>query len=141
MASTFTYDTGGTVGQVRMLIQDNDLTVAAEGVPRAQWTALLTDEEITQILSWTNSNVFRAAAIALRTIAAHRSLLAKRIAAGPYTEDATQVARELRATAKDFDNQADQLDLETGDTEVLQEMPWTDFAFEQILANEDAAVG
>lgn len=139
MADTFTYDIGTDVGQVRMLIQDNDLS-ATTG-PRPQWTALLTDEEIARILAWASGNAFRAAAIALRTIAAHRSLLAKRIAAGPYSEDATQVAKELRASAKEFDDQANTLDLEAGDTEILQEVPWTDFALEQILANEDAAVG
>lgn len=138
MPNTFTYDVGTDLGDVRTTIFDVDFTVTTGA--RTTWTAIFTDEELNRILARAGNNVFRASAWALLTMAAHKSLLAKRIAAGPYSEDMTVVARECRATAKDLLEQAVQADLDAGGTELLQEMPWTDFALDQILDNEEAAV-
>lgn len=56
------------------------------------------------------SNVYRAAAVALRTLAANEALVQKRIKYLELSTDGSSVAEALRKLAADFDNRADTSD-------------------------------
>ncbi|MGC0237282.1 hypothetical protein [Arthrobacter sp. SD76] len=85
-------------GQVRLYITDTDDTPA---------NRLFTDEQLTVFLNRNGDNVYRAAAQALRVIAASEVLVSKviRTQAGTST-DGAKVSAELRALAAEYDAQA-----------------------------------
>jgi hypothetical protein len=64
---------------------------------------LFADGEIERFLSLRGASVNRAAALALRTIAANEALLLKHIQTQGLTLDGSKVARELRALAEDLE--------------------------------------
>jgi hypothetical protein len=91
------YTTPG--GQVRLLITDT--------APNpADW--LFTEDQLSAFLNMHADNVYRAAAQALRVIAASEVLVGKviRTQAGTST-DGAKVSAELRALAAEYDAQAD----------------------------------
>lgn len=91
-------DYGTPAGQVRLYITDTDDTPA---------NRLFTDAQLTVFLNRNADNVYRAAAQALRVIAASEVLVGKviRTQAGTST-DGAKVSAELRALAAEYDNQA-----------------------------------
>lgn len=118
--SDFTYDVSTNVGKVRALIGDTSSTAP-----------LLTDTEITALLSLRGNDVFLAASICLHRIAANKALLARRIVAGNYSEDATAMAKELREQAKAYDEIAKSVP-----AEAQSEQFFTDFAYRDLLVNK-----
>jgi hypothetical protein len=91
-------DYGTLAGQVRLYITDTDDTPA---------NRLFTDAQLTVFLNSKGDNVFRAAAQALRVIAASEVMVGKviRTQAGTST-DGAKVSAELRALAAEYDAQA-----------------------------------
>lgn len=85
-----------SAGQVRLLIGD----VTPE-------TPLLEETQVQGLLALTGGNVRRAAARALRMIAASEVLISKKITTQDLSTDGPAVAAELRAQAKDLEAEAD----------------------------------
>lgn len=96
----FTYDITTDRGKVRLLCTDTDV---AGGAP-AQY---FQDAEIDYFLTAMSSNILRAAALALYTIAAQEILLMKRIRLLDLHTDGPAEAAELRALADTYQEKAD----------------------------------
>lgn len=85
-------------GQIRLLISDVDLDPTRR---------LFTDAQLTGFMAVSADNIFRAAALAVRTIATSEVLISKvvRMQNGTTT-DGAKVAAELRALADELDARA-----------------------------------
>lgn len=124
---TWTYDINTYIGKVRNLIDDT-----------VEVSALMFDEEIDAIIVLKNNDLLGAAAICLMRIASNKALLAKKIAAGDYSEDLSAIAKELMALAKAY------LSASAEDAEALTAIPadaqaeiiTTDFSYREILRNQ-----
>ena len=105
---TFSDPPTDTVSRLRLLCTDIDLSVTTGD--REDWTALFSDEEYQEFYSLADNNLWRAAAMALRTIAVSKALLAKAFHIGDYSESATEldVARLLNDKAAEYDKMASQ---------------------------------
>lgn len=86
---SFSYDVNTTVGKIRLWIQDTDSN-----------NALFSDEDINAMYAMNENDVRATAAALLIALAGNRSLLAKAVSAGKYSEDTKGVAKELRETAQ-----------------------------------------
>ncbi len=86
---SYTYNLSTAMGQVRLLIADTDIPDGA----------IFSDEELTALLTMEGNVVKAGAARALEVLAANKARLAVRVQRGGVSEDLTQVAKELRATA------------------------------------------
>lgn len=84
-------------GQVRLYITDTDDTPADR---------LFSDDQLTVFLNRNGDNVYRAAAQALRVIAASEVLTSKVIRTQDRATDGAKVSAELRALADQYDAQA-----------------------------------
>ena len=81
--------------QVRLLISDTDTS-----------DHIFEDGEIDQFLSIADSNIYRAAALGLRTIAGNEVQVQKRIRLLDLDTDGPAVSRELRQLANEYDQRA-----------------------------------
>lgn len=86
---SFSYDVSTTVGKIRLWIQDSDSN-----------NALFSDEDINAMLSMNDNDIRATAAALLFALASNKSLLAKAVSAGKYSEDNRSAAKELRETAQ-----------------------------------------
>ena len=134
MADTFTYDVDDNTGKLRLAIADIDLTTTT-GV-RSTWTCLFTDEELAIFLSQASSNIFMAASYALNSIAASRSMLAKVLRLGDFSEDLSKLADSLRAQAKVYADMA--VSIPAG---AWAETTQTDFSYYAIAQNYNMRSG
>lgn len=91
----FTYDLATNIGQVRFLITDTDI----DGYT-------FEDAEISYALSAHSGNVKLAAATLFKVLAGSRAKMAVRVGRGSVNEDLTQVAKELRAQAALWEEEA-----------------------------------
>lgn len=97
----FTYDVTTNAGKVRLLLVDTDSN-----------NALFDDDEIAAFLSLArDSNIKRAAALGLRTVAANEVLVQKRIRLLDLSTDGPAEAAALRALADKLEADADRDDL------------------------------
>jgi hypothetical protein len=119
-AADYSYDITTNLGKVRALIGDTDAT-----------NVLLTDAKINAFLALRSSDLFLTAALALNAIAANKSILAKKKAAGNYSEDLTVIAKECRDTAKIYEDMAKSIP-----AEAVAEQFFTDFAYRDLLMNK-----
>lgn len=117
---SFTYDTSNNIGKVRAIVGDT-----------TQSSAILSDEQITVFLNLTSSDLFATAAMALRSMAASKAVLAKLKVAGNYTEDTRAIATQLRELAKDLDEASKSI---PADAQV--ELILNDFQFNNIIWNK-----
>lgn len=85
----YTYNLSTDLGKMRLLIADTDIPDGA----------IFSDEELTALLTMEGNVVKAGAARALEVLAANKARLAVRVQRGGVSEDLTQVAKELRATA------------------------------------------
>lgn len=113
----YTYDLSTNVGKVRNLINDT-----------TESTALLSDEEISSILTLRSSDIYMSAALCLRKMAANKVLLAKMKAAGDYKEDLRAIYKGLIELAKIYEDMSI-----TDPAEADQEVILTDHNYNQIL--------
>ncbi len=96
--STFTYDVTDDIGKLRLQVGDYDLdTITGD---RKDWSCIFTDEELQIFLDRQDGDIILAAAEVLIAIAGDRSKLARKITISDYSEDMSQVAKDLRAQAK-----------------------------------------
>ena len=96
----FTYDITTDRGRVRLLCTDTDVAGGAD----AQY---FEDAEIDYFLTAMSSNILRAAALALYTIAAQEVLLMKRIRLLDLQTDGPAEAEALRKLADTYQEKAD----------------------------------
>jgi len=94
----FTYDPTTDRGKVRLLIPDTDTADSNN--------QLFTDAEIDTFLTMEDSNIKRAAALAIETTARNQALVLKVIRLLDLQTDGAAVARELRMQAKELRAQA-----------------------------------
>ena len=114
------------LGQVRLLIADTDPANAA-----------FTDEQITAFISMaTGSSPFRAAALALRTLAANETLVQKKIRIMDLSTDGPATAAALMAQADQLEGQADAQDEATADAFDWAEMVGTPAQYSERLYSE-----
>lgn len=92
---------------------------------------VFSDDEIDGFLTMRSGNIFRAAALALRTLAANEALVSKRIKFLGLETDGPAVAKELRTLAAELDTTADNEDADEGEIDVI-EMDTTIFADRQM---------
>ena len=96
------YDT--PVGIVRVLLGDTDAENVSGGSGEYMWYS---DGEIVALLSAFGENPLRAAAQALRGVAASQALLLKKWSADDLTVDGPAITRALKDLARDLDARAD----------------------------------
>ena len=115
---TFTYDTSSNRGRVRLLIPDADVS-----------NHVFEDDEIDAFLSL-ETDVRRAAALALETIASSQAMTLKVIKLLDLQTDGASVAKSLMTRASALRGQAEDAEAmeEDGGLEVI-EMVTNDFGF------------
>ncbi|MBI4708238.1 MAG: hypothetical protein HY761_10010 [Candidatus Omnitrophica bacterium] len=116
----FTFDPTTNLGKVRFLI--GDMTDSGH---------VFEDATINAAISFTSSDLYAAAALCLYSLSASKALLAKRKAAGKYSEDLTAIAKECRETAKAYEEKSRSIPSEAQAEQFL-----TDFNYNQILQNK-----
>ncbi len=121
----FTYDVTTTRGKVRLLCTDSVLA-----------NEIFADAEIDAFLTLESSDVRRAAALALETIASSEVLVQKRIRLLELTTDGPAESAELLKRAKLLRDQA--LEAEAGTDSMIDwaEMNLDDFSVRERLINE-----
>jgi uncharacterized membrane protein len=113
------YDPNSAIGQVRTLIGDTD-----------EATFMLQDSEITALLS-IGYTTLKAAALALRRIAATKAFTAKSIRAGNYAEDTRGAVQYIIDLAKSYEEMDSSIPAESA-VEVI----FNDFNYRTILRNK-----
>ena len=125
--ATFSYadPPNDTVSRIRLLIVDIDLSVTTGD--RENWTAFFSNEEIEEFYTLSANNIWRAAAMALRTIAVSKSLLAKAFHIGDYSESATEIdiANILNQKAAEYESLATSY----GPLSTVQEFDYNTFSW------------
>ena len=102
------YATG--VGQVRLLIPDTEPLLDPSGLhDHAEY--IFSDAQVQAFLTLYSNNVKRAAAQAKLVLATSESLINKVIRTADYTTDGAKLGAELRAQAKQLQEEADKDDL------------------------------
>lgn len=112
---TESYEPDGTeANDLRLLISD------VGGQTGTQF--IFSDEEVARFLAHRGGNVERAAALALRTIAANENLTSKRIKFLELETDGPAVAKELLSAAKALEDSAKEYDDEgeDADNEIIE---------------------
>lgn len=126
---TFTYDLETTVGVIRLLIND-----------KYPDDPIFYDEELTVFYALEGSDVRKAAAKALETIAADEVLVQKVIKLLSLSTDGAKVAAELRSNAAALRAQAD---ADTSSTGLIDIAEWivSDFSYRERIFNEAIRIG
>jgi len=110
IADLYPPDYATAVGQVRLLIPDTEeLQDPADTEPHAHY--LFSDAQIQAFVALYSGNVKRAAAQAKLVLATSESLINKVIRTADYTTDGAKLGAELRAQAKQLQDEADKDDL------------------------------
>lgn len=134
----YTYDTSSAVGQVRLYIDDRDLTRVANSIPLEQRSAIFADDEIQVFLDASNSVVLYAAALGLNTIANNRNLLVQSRRLGKTTVDFGQARKDYTAQANELRKRADEQGLGAmAPALAFAEIAYTDFGLRTIILNTD----
>jgi hypothetical protein len=103
-------DYATAIGQARLLIPDTEqLDNPSNAEASAEY--LFNDSQIQAFLSLYSNNVKRAAAQAKLVLATSESLINKVIRTADYTTDGAKLGAELRAQAKQLQDEADKDDL------------------------------
>ena len=110
ITDVFPPDYSTAVGQVRLLVPDvEQLENLADSTAEAAY--LFDDHQITALLALYSNNVKRAAAQAKLVLATSEALINKVIRTADYTTDGAKLGAELRAQAKQLQEEADKDDL------------------------------
>ena len=131
---TVTYLIANDIGKVRLAIADIDTTTTTGA--RSTWTVLFTDEEIEVFLDQADDDIWMAASYALNSIAASRSMLAKVLKLGDFSEDLSKLADSIRAQAKVYAEKA-----VSEPAGAAAEIAHTDFAYRDIVYNQQLRSG
>jgi len=95
--ATYTYDITTTVGKIRRLIGDTDITPESD--------ATFNDEEIEFYYDLAGDSILKAAALGLRAIAVSKALLEKLQRTLNWTEDTRGLANSILASALAYEEQ------------------------------------
>lgn len=126
----YTFDLATNTGQVRMYIDDRDLSSVNTSLPLEQRSAIFTDEEINTFLRQANNDVMYASALGLITISGNRQLLVQSRRIGKSVVDFGEVRKSLQAQAKALISMSN---MQPADG--IAEIDWNDFTLRQILLN------
>jgi hypothetical protein len=132
--TNYTYDLGTDIGVVRELVDDHDFTNIGAMVPPEQRSCIFTDPEI-QVFLTLESTVYRAAGVALLTIATNRQLLVQRRELDGATVDFGSLRSDLRASAKMMFDLSDELSGENSPADAIAEQNWNEFTERDIIWN------
>jgi hypothetical protein len=117
----WTYDLNSDVGKVRLLIRDTDV----------DGTWLFADDEVQAFLDLSAGDVFSAAADAIGAILASKSLLAKVVSIGDYSESTVSVGLQLRSLMSDLRERANSVPAD----EYAQTI-WDSFSWRNKVVND-----
>ena len=106
----FPPDYATAVGQVRLLIPDTEQLLDPSGT-YDHGEYIFSDPQIQAFLTLYSNNVKRAAAQAKLVLATSEALINKVIRTADYTTDGAKLGAELRAQAKQLQDEADKDDL------------------------------
>jgi hypothetical protein len=98
------------VGQVRLLVPDTE-QLENPADPTVEAAYIFDDHQIQAFVSLYSNNVKRAAAQAKLVLATSEALINKVIRTADYTTDGAKLGAELRAQAKQLQDEADKDDL------------------------------
>src|SRR5450830_777779 len=129
-SAEYTYDLSSSVGVVRFLTDDRDMSSVSTSLPLEQRSAVWSDEEIVKMLDLSGQDVLRAAAKGLIVLAGNRSLLVQSRKVGKGELDFGQVRKDLLAqaaalVAESISQPADG----------YVEQVWDDFSLRRIITN------
>ena len=110
IADIFPPDYATAVGQVRLLIPDTE-QLENPADPTAEAAYIFDDHQIQAFVSLYSDNVKRAAAQAKLVLATSEALINKVIRTADYNTDGAKLGAELRAQAKQLQDEADKDDL------------------------------
>lgn len=134
----YTYDTTTAVGQVRLYIDDRDLTRVSNSVPLEQRSAIFANDEIQVFLDACGGIVLYAAALGLNTIANNRNLLVQSRRLGKTTVDFGQARKDYTSQANELRKRADEQGLGAMAPSLqFAEIAYTDFGLRTIILNTD----
>ena len=103
-------DYSTVVGQIRLLVPDVE-QLANLAAPSAAVAYIFSDAQIQAFATLYSNNVKRAAAQAKLVLATSEALINKVIRTADYTTDGAKLGAELRAQAKQLQDEADKDDL------------------------------
>jgi len=110
IGDVFPPDYATAIGQVRLLIPDTEQLVdLADSEQHSEY--IFSDAQVQAFLTLYSNNVKRAAAQAKLVLATSESLINKVIRTADYTTDGAKLGAELRAQAKQLQDEADKDDL------------------------------
>jgi len=127
---TYTYDLGTSIGVVRLLIDDRDLSSVDPLTPLEQRSAIFSDSEIEEFLSLSANDVLRASAKGLVTIAGNRSLLVQSRRVGKAELDYGSVRKDLMTQAEALITQSI-----SQPADGYVEQVWDDFSLRRLITN------
>jgi hypothetical protein len=127
---SYTYNPTTTIGLLRLLVQDNDLSSVDASLPMEQRSAAFSDEELEQFLGLHGNDLYSAAAAVLRTWATSKQLIivARRI--GKADVDYGSIRADLLKMAEAFDDMATE-----GPADGVAEIAYDEFAARRIVEN------
>jgi len=120
MSFTYSLSLTSNLHKVRNLVDDTDTS-----------SYQLEDEEISSFLGMVSSDLYLAASLCLRKIAASKALVARRRKAGNYEEDLRDIVKGLLEGAKLFKELSIEVPSEATAQEVL-----TDFNYRELINNK-----
>lgn len=134
MSGTYTYRPGTPIGDVRLYVDDRDVSNCGDEVPLRRRSAIFSDEEVQVFLDAEAGDVLGATSRALMAIANNKSLLVQRreidgvtVDYGSLRADLMKAASEYRAMATGAGAPADG----------IAEVAYTDFGARRIAVNAD----
>lgn len=130
LTGSYSYDLTTSVGVVRLLTDDRDMTAVSTTLPLEQRSAIWTDEEINQFLLLAGNDVLRAAAQGLRVLAGNRSLLVQSRRVGKAELDYGSIRRDLLAQAEALITQSNETPADG-----YVEQIWDDFSLRRLIGN------
>lgn len=128
--SPYSYNLTTQIGQLRLLIDDRDLSSVSEDTPLEMRSVIFTDAECQAIIDVSGGEVFRAAAKALLIISGNRSLLVQKRTIGKVDIDYGQLRSDLIKLSQEYLAQSNQ---QPADGYV--EQVWDDFSLRRIITS------
>lgn len=130
---SYTYNPSTTVGKLRLLVQDNDLSSVDTNLPLERRSAAFSDEEL-QVFIDDYDHLLKSAAAVLRTWATSKQLIVVARRIGKADVDYGSIRDDLLKMAKAFDDAYDK-EVEQAPADATAEVAWDEFAARQIVYN------
>jgi hypothetical protein len=139
VATTYTYDTTTAIGQVRLLIDDRDMSSISLATPLEQRSVIFSDEELAVFLVMEGDSVLAGAARALETMATNRMLFVVSRRMGRTSVDYGGIRTDLLKMAAELRQQA--VAGSGAPSDGIVEAAWTDFAMRDIILRQSERIG